>query len=51
MTALTLEEPIANQVTITNEKLIVDLTDGRSLSVPLTWYPRMIYASLEERQN
>lgn len=51
MTTLTLEEPIANQVTITNEKLIVDLTDGRSLRVPLAWYPRLIYASLEERQN
>ena len=52
MTTLTLEtEPIANQTTVTDEKLIVDLTDGRSLSIPLAWYPRLIHASLEERQN
>ncbi len=52
MTTLTLEtEPIASQVTVTEEKLIVDLIDGRSLIVPLDWYPRLIYASIEERQN
>lgn len=52
MTTLTLEaEPIANQVTVTDEKLIVDLADGRSLSIPLTWYPRLIHASPKERQN
>ena len=52
MTILTLEtEPIANQVTVTDKKLIVDLADGRSLSIPLAWYPRLIYASPEERQN
>ena len=52
MTTLTLEtETIANQITVTDEKLIVDLTDGRSLSIPLAWYPRLIHASLEERQN
>ena len=52
MTTLTLEtEPIANQVTVTDEKLIVDLADGRSLSIPLGWYPRLMHASAEERQN
>lgn len=49
---MTLEaEPIANQVTVTDEKLIVDLADGRSLSIPLAWYPRLIHASPKERQN
>lgn len=52
MTTLTLEtEPIASQVTITDEKLIVDLADGRSLSVPLAWYPRLMQASPAEQQN
>jgi Protein of unknown function (DUF2442) len=52
MTTLILEtEPIANQVTITNDKLTVELADGRSLSVPLTWYPRLMYALPEERLN
>lgn len=52
MTTLTLEaEPIANRVTLTDEKLVVYLVDGRSLSVPLAWYPRLMHASMEERQN
>lgn len=52
MTTLTLEtEPIVNQVTVTDKKLTVDLVDGRSLSIPLAWYPRLMYASPEERQN
>lgn len=52
MTTLTLEtEPLAAQVHVTHEKLIVDLVDGRSLSVPLSWYPRLQHASDEERQD
>ena len=52
MTTLTLEtEPMVNQVTLTAEKLIVDLADGRSLSIPLTWYPRLVHASPQEREN
>lgn len=52
MTTLTLEtDPIASQVTVTDEKLIVDLADGRSISVPLAWYPRLVYGSSTERQN
>jgi hypothetical protein len=38
-------------IKVTDEKLIVDLIDGRSLSIPLSWYPRLLYASQEERQN
>lgn len=52
MTTLTLEtEPIANQVMISDDKLIVNLADGRSLSVSLNWYPRLMHASLQEQQN
>jgi hypothetical protein len=52
MTTLILEtEPIASQVSLTDDKLIVDLADGRSISVPLVWYPRLMYASPAERQN
>jgi hypothetical protein len=52
MTTLTLEtEPLAAQVRVTGENLIVDLIDGRSLSVPLAWYPRLLHASQEEQQN
>jgi hypothetical protein len=52
MTTLTLEtEPLVAQIGVTGEKLIVDLVDGRSLIIPLSWYPRLLHASHEERQN
>ncbi|NJM60627.1 MAG: DUF2442 domain-containing protein [Oscillatoriales cyanobacterium RU_3_3] len=35
----------------TNSCKIVDLIDGRTLIVPLSWYPRLMYANGEERQN
>ncbi len=52
MTTLILEtEPVVIKVTVTDEKVIVDLADGRSLSVPLAWYPRLLHGSPEERNN
>lgn len=52
MTTLVLEkEPLAVNVAITHEKLIVDLSDGRSIIIPLEWYPRLAYASAKERKN
>ncbi len=44
-------EPLAAQVRLTDETLIVDLLDGRTLIVPLSWYLRLLYASQEEREN
>lgn len=41
----------AQTVTVTDELLIVELTDGRTLSVPLSWYPRLWHGKPEERQN
>jgi hypothetical protein len=52
MTTLVLEtEPIAMHVTVTEDKLIVDLADGRSLGVPLGWYPRLVRGTPAERQH
>lgn len=52
MSTLVLDhDPVANRVTITSEKLIVDLVDGRSLAVPLEWYPRLLHANDRERGN
>jgi len=52
MTTLVLEtEPLVIKVTVTDEKVIVDLVDGRSLSVPLAWYPRLLHGSPKERDN
>lgn len=38
-------------VRITDSDLIVDLMDGRTISVPLAWYPRLASASSEQRAN
>jgi hypothetical protein len=38
-------------MTITEGKLFVDLEDGRSLLIPLTWYPRLLHGTVAERQN
>ncbi len=52
MTTLTLEiEPVAIEVSVTDKKLVVELEDGRSLAIPLEWYPRLVHGTVEERQN
>ena len=38
-------------VHVTDESLVVDLADGRSVSVPLAWYPRLFYATPEQRNR
>lgn len=38
-------------VRITEDLLSVDLVDGRTISVPLAWYPRLLHASAEQRSN
>ena len=41
----------AQSLVITDDTLSVDLSDGRSISVPLSWYPRLNHATLSERSN
>ena len=41
----------ALEVNVTDDTLTVDLADGRTLSVPLTWYPRLLHGTPEERRN
>ncbi|MDP1745200.1 MAG: DUF2442 domain-containing protein [Bacteroidota bacterium] len=43
--------PTAQNITITFDALTVDLSDGRSITVPLAWYPRLINASKSELDN
>ena len=31
--------------------VVVDLADGRTVSAPLAWYPRLLHASPEQRSN
>ena len=52
MSTLTLEhEPLAAAVTFSGNMLTVGLTDGRCLSVPIEWYPRLAHATELERGN
>ena len=52
MTTLVLEkDPVVVNVTIMEEKMTVELIDGRNIVVPLEWYPRLKHASPEERDN
>jgi hypothetical protein len=38
-------------IRFTEDSLSVDLMDGRTISVPLVWYPRLLHASDKQRQN
>lgn len=52
MTTVVLEtEPAMTGVKFTGDKLLIALADDRSLEIPLSWYPRLLHGSPEERQN
>lgn len=38
-------------VHIDDDTLAVDLADGRTIIVPLIWYPRLLAATVEQRQH
>jgi hypothetical protein len=44
-----IEVPTALSVKATGESLTVDLSDGRSITVPLEWFPRLVHATPAER--
>lgn len=46
-----LQIPKAQQVVITDDTLTIDLSDGRTISVPLAWYPRLLHSTSNERNN
>jgi hypothetical protein len=48
--ALGADERVKN-VRFTDDSLVVDLVDGRSISVPLAWYPRLARATVKDRAN
>ena len=43
--------PFAQKVRIAEDSLSVDLTDGRTISVPLSWFPRLLSGTAIERNN
>ena len=38
-------------VNVSDDSLAIDLLDGRSLTVPLAWYPRLLHATEAQRKN
>ena len=46
-----LDVPGATSVTVSDDTLTAELSDGRTISVPLDWYPRLIHATSQERDN
>ncbi len=53
MTTSTAESqtPRAVRVHVTDDTLSVGLNDGRSISVPLSWFPRLVHGTPAERDN
>lgn len=51
ISAVEIAVPNAESVTVTEDTLSVDLSDGRTISVPLAWFPRLVHATPEERNN
>src|SRR5438093_5438964 len=53
MASSVLREPeaLAQKVRVTADELVVKLVDGRTVSVPVQWYPRLAHGSPAERQN
>lgn len=46
-----LRSSAVQQVRVTEDAVTVDLADGRTLSVPLAWYPRLLHGTAEERSH
>jgi len=53
MSILAVEKKVPNveNVRVTEDTLSVNLSDGRTISVPLEWFPRLVQADPEERNN
>lgn len=53
MTTLKTEPRLADvvSVSVTSDELTVELGDGRRISVPLSWYPRLLHGTPKERNN
>jgi len=46
-----IEIPRIEKVITTEDTLTVELSDGRTISVPLAWFPRLMHSTQEERNN
>jgi hypothetical protein len=46
-----LQRPLAVDVEVSDDTFSVRLADGRTISAPISWYPRLVHATPEERAN
>ena len=51
ISAIEIEVPRTEDVEVTEDTLTLDLSDGRTISVPLEWFPRLLNATPRERNN
>src|SRR5437762_12466767 len=51
ISAVEISSPTAEGVTVTEDTLSVDLSDGRTIAVPLAWFPRLLHATSKERNK
>jgi hypothetical protein len=49
--AVEIRIPEALNVLLTDDTLSVDLSDGRSISIPIAWFPRLLHSTEQERNN
>ncbi len=49
--AVETQVPSAVQVRVNDDSLSVELADGRAISVPLAWFPRLSHGTTEERNE
>jgi len=42
-------EALAQRVSVSEDALVVDLADGRTITTPLAWFPRLIHGTPAER--
>ena len=48
---VTLPLPRVVRATVTDDTLSVDMEDGRTVSVPIGWFPRLVHGNASERAN
>ena len=49
--AIEIQEARVKSVTVSDDALTVDLVDGRTIIVPLVWYPRLWHGTPDERNH
>lgn len=49
--AIEISKSLIESVSFTEDSLIADLSDGRTITLPLAWHPRLTHATVAEREN